>query len=185
VPAIAALFFPAAEHVALARRQLVKRRALVASVRGDERLDHLGIHDRAALGDRADRADELVDVVDALLEQVGAALAPVLEQRQRVPRLRVLAEHDDADPRVALAQEVGRADALVGPGRRHPDVGDDDVRPLGLDCGEQRVQVVAGGDDLDVGLRLEQAARALADEVVVVGDDDAQRHARSLGRSGR
>ena len=46
-----------------------------------------------------------------------------------------------------------------------------------LDRGEQRVEVAADGDDLELGLRLEQAPHALADEVVVLGEHEADRHA--------
>ena len=45
-----------------------------------------------------------------------------------------------------------------------------------VDRVEQRVEVPAHGDDLEVGLRLEQAPHSLADEVVVVGQHDPDRH---------
>ena len=51
-----------------------------------------------------------------------------------------------------------------------------------LDRGEQRLEVAADGDDLDVRLRLEQTTDALADEVVVVGEHDADRHERRIRR---
>ena len=60
--------------------------------------------------------------------------------------------------------------------RRHADVRDDDVRPLGVDRSEQRVEVAAHGRDLEVGLRLEQPPDALADEVVVLGEHEPDRH---------
>ena len=71
------------------------------------------------------------------------------------------------------------------PRRRHADVRDDDVRALGIDGGEQRVEIAARRDDLDLGLRLEQAPDALADEIVVFGEHDSDRHAPSLRRLGR
>ena len=79
-----------------------------------------------------------------------------------------------------LAQVLGCADALVGARRRHPDVGEHDIRQLRLDGGEQRVEVAAGSNDLDVGARLEQAPRALAHEIVVFGEHDAERHPSKL-----
>ena len=66
------------EHLALARRQLVERRALAPrAARVDERLDDLRVDHRAAVGDRADRRRQLGAVVHALLEQVGAAVGAV------------------------------------------------------------------------------------------------------------
>ena len=49
-----------------------------------------------------------------------------------------------------------------------------------VDRGEQRVVVARRRDDLDVGLRVEQADDAFAHEVVVLGDDDPDRHPRRL-----
>src|SRR3954453_11643642 len=56
------------EHLALARRELRERRALRPRLRGDERLDDLRVHHRAAGGDGLDRRQQLRAVVDALLE---------------------------------------------------------------------------------------------------------------------
>ena len=117
-------------------------------------------------------------ILHALLQEVGAPRAAALEEREHVARVRVLAEHDDADLRVRLAQPLGGLDPLVGVARRHADVGDDDVRPLRVDRGEQRVEVAAHGRDLEVGLGLEQAPDALADEVVVLGEHEPDRHGR-------
>ena len=47
---------------------------------------------------------------------------------------------------------------------------------LGLDGREQRVEIAADGGDLEVGLRREQPPHALADEVVVLGEDEPDRH---------
>ena len=65
-----------AQHVPLARRQLVERRLLAAGVLGDQRLDDLRVDHRAALGDGADRRDELLDVLHALLQEVRAPALP-------------------------------------------------------------------------------------------------------------
>ena len=101
---------------------------------------------------------------------------PCFEQRQRVRRFDVLAEHDDADVGMAGAELVRGAHALVGPGRRHPDVGEHDVGRVGGDGREQRVEVLARADDLDVVLRREQPGDALAHEVVVLGHQHPDRH---------
>ena len=51
-----------------------------------------------------------------------------------------------------------------------------DVGLLGVDRGEQLVEVAARADDLDVVLRLEQAGEPFAHEIVVFGDDHPDRH---------
>ena len=74
-----------------------------------------------------DRRHELLDVLDALLQEVRAPGGAAFQERERIARLGVLAEHDDAD--------VGRGSRAVAwrPGcprrsaRRHADVGDHDV----------------------------------------------------------
>ena len=38
------------------------------------------------------------------------------------------------------------------------------------------IEVTADGGDLEIGLRLEQTPDALADEVVILGEDEANRH---------
>ena len=81
-----------------------------------------------------------------------------------------------------LAQRVRGAHALVGAGRRHPDVGEHDVGELGVDGRQQLVEVAARADDLEVRLRLEQADDALADEVAVLGDHDAHGHRPEVTR---
>ena len=152
-----------AQHVALARRQLSERRFVVAGGLRHQGFDHLRIDHRTALRDSQNRAGELVEILDSLLEEVRTASAPTLQQRQDVLRVRVLAEDDDADLRMPLAQALGRLYALIRATRRHTYVGDDDVRPLGIDCGEKRCEVVTRCDDSKVLARLEQPANAFPD----------------------
>ena len=177
--AIAALFLPSAISRSTSRsrgRQPVDGRGLDSGLLGDEALDHLRVDHRAAAGDGLDGCDELGEVVDPLLQQVRASGGPGLEQRKRVAGLAVLAEHDDADLRMCHSQALCGLDALVDAVRRHADVGEDDVGALGLDRCEQRVEVAARGCDLDLRLELEQATETLADEVVVIGEHDPDRH---------
>ena len=82
---------------------------------------------------------------------------------------------------IRLAQPLGGLDPLVGVARRHADVGDDDVRPFGLDRGEERIEIAARGHDLQVGLRLEQTPETLTDEVVILGEHEPDRHGRGYG----
>src|SRR5438477_147995 len=82
------------------------RPGLAPRLLGDESLDHLRIDDRSSVCHSPDCRDELADVVDALLEQVRAALRPCLEERKRVSGLQVLTEHDHANVRMLDAQPV-------------------------------------------------------------------------------
>ena len=121
-------------HLALARRQLGER--VVRGTPADELADDLRVERRAALGDALDGGGELVDVGDAILEQVADALA-AREELGRVAGLDVLREHEHAGVGVALADLARRAQALVGVRRRHLDVDDRDVGPVQPDVAEQ------------------------------------------------
>ena len=88
----------------------------------------------------------------------------------------MLAEHDDPDLGARLTKLRRRLDALVRQPGRHPDVGDDDIRAVRCDRLEQRVEIAARRDDLEVVLRLEQMPEPLADEVLVFGQHDPDRH---------
>ena len=67
----------------------------------------------------------------------------------------------------------GRPQPLVRVRRRHPDVGDDQVRRVPRGEREQGVGVLDGGDDLVAG-PLEDADEALAQQRGVLGEDDPQ-----------
>ena len=162
------------EDLAFARRQLVERRAVALAIGGEQLLDDARVDRGAALGDDLDRGEELVPIVDALLEQVAAALGAVLEHGQRVGGAGVLAEDDDADLGVGLPQATRDPDPLFVAGGRHPDVGDDDVGWIGLDRGEERVPVTEGGDQVDRVDRADDLVQRLADQVGVIGEEDAQ-----------
>ena len=168
------------QHLELARGELLERVVLGARPGLRELLDDLRIDQRAALGHRADRCRELRSVVHAILEQIGPAVRAVLEQRQGVGRRRELAQDHDADLRVALAELLREADALVGLRRWHPDVGDDDVRWIGVAQRKQGVVVARGIDHLDRRIIGQQAANPLADQQVVLAEHDADRHAMNL-----
>ena len=159
----AALFLPwaiSAEHLALAGSQVGERRGPGPAARGHEDLDHLRVDDRAAAGDVADGRHDLVGIRDPLLQQVGAALRAAL----RAARARTTGRRT-ARARPRRARDGSRrswfagSDALVGPGRRHPDVGHHHVGRIGLDRVEQRREVADERHDLDVGLRLEELLR--------------------------
>ena len=121
-----------------------------------------------------DRGDQVLAVAQAVLEQIRAPVGAAVQQREAVARIGVLADHDHADLRMGLAQAVGEHDALGIAGRRHPDVGDHDVGQLGLDRLGELAAVLAGRDQLDPRIGVEQVLERLAHEVVVVGHDHAE-----------
>ena len=129
------------------------------------------------------RADQLVERRDPLLEQVAQPGHAVGEQLEGVVVLDVLRQHHDADARVPRADLLGRLDALVAERRRHPDVGDDGVRAVRLDGGEQRRRVGDGVHQLHVVGLAEQGGDAGADQVVVVGEHHPQRHGVTVSAS--
>jgi hypothetical protein len=75
---------------------------------------------------------------------------------------------------------LGGAHPLVRAGRRHADVGQHHVGPMGFDRGQQRVVVVARGDDLQVVLPFQQPGHALAHQVAVLGKHHLGRHAEKV-----
>ena len=86
-------------------------------------------------------------------------------------------------PSCWAAQLEGEAQALVGEGRRHPDVDDRDVGRVLGDRAAQRAGVAdgAGDDEAAVDQELDQA---VAQDGRVLGDGDPQR-AGHHGESGR
>ena len=123
-------------------------------------------------------ADQLVDVGHPFLQQVGPPGRPGLEQRQRVGRLDVLAQHDDADPGMGHPQLGCDADTFVGAGGRHADVGDDHVGDVVGDGSPALSQIPARCDQRQVRLGPDEGGQALADQVVIVGEHDPDGHRR-------
>ena len=73
-------------------------------------------------------------------------------------------------------QLVGGADAFVGTSRGHADVGDDHIGGVLLDALEERRQVGSDTDELEVALSGEEATHAVAQQDVVLGQHDPDRH---------
>ena len=85
---------------------------------------------------------------------------------------------------MVLAEFGGGADALVGAGRRHADVGQHHVGLAAFDGGEQFGKVDAQLGDLDVVVCAEQLDDALADEQGVFGHHEPDHHrCRTIVRS--
>ena len=150
------------------------------TLRRDEQVHDPRVHDRAAVCDGLQGGEELCAVVHALLEQVPAAVRARLEQGKRVARLGVLAEHNHSHVRVGLPQERRKPDPLVAIGRGHPDVRQHHVRWIGLDCLEQRGEICVRAHELDGLLSGEHLSEALSHEQIVVRDDDADGHGRTI-----
>ena len=86
-PVVGEAFDDQREHVAFARRERGER--VADALAAEHARDDLRIERGAAGRDAADRGQELVEVGDAVLEQVADALRVVAEQLQRSLQLRV------------------------------------------------------------------------------------------------
>ena len=138
------------EHLALARGER-RQRTVVARAR-QQPGDDLRVERGAAGGDAPQRGGELVDVADAVLEQVAEPCGALREQPRRDAGLDVLGEDHDAHLRVPGADLVRGAQALVGVRRRHPDVDDRDVRLVLRDLRRSSSSADAAcASDLDPG----------------------------------
>ena len=135
----------------------------------DEARDHLGVERRAALGDTLRGGEELADLEYAVFEQVAEAAEG--DERDCVGRFDVLGEDEHAQLWMRLLRLPRGARTLVGEGRWHPDVQDDEVGIVIGDRERQRVGISEGGDDLVSGV-LEQSPEPLAKQHLVLGDHD-------------
>ena len=173
--AIAALLQPSATRARISCSRGVsvsKRRVLAPSLRRQQQLDDPRVDDRAPRGHLPQRTGQVAPVLDAILEQVGAAIGAVLQELRRIQRLGVLAEDHDADVRLRPPELGGEPDALVGVRRRHADVRQHDVGTTSPTVVRSESIVAARRDDLDVLLVLEHAQDRLASQVAVLAEDD-------------
>ena len=186
-PAISAFDRPRAiepEHVELPARELRQRggnagvRAWPAHVVGDQPARDLRREQGIARRHDAHRLGELRG--RRVLEQEAARarahrLVDVLVEVER-------GEHEDPGPRLAGDEPARRLDAVQP---RHAHVHEHDVRLVQareLD-GLRAVRRLA--DDGDVGLRLEDHAKAAADQRLIVGQQDADHGVLGSGRRAR
>ncbi len=126
---------------------------VVGALAPDELADDGGVERGAAVGDPAHGGAELLEVGDAVLEEVADPLGARLEKRHRVARLDVLREKQHADVGMALADLARSLQSLVRVGRRHADVDHRHVRLVHRDVAQE----VLGG----AGLRHDLEARLL------------------------
>ena len=85
------------EDLALACRELVQW--ILMPSPADQEGDHAGIDDELPRRDPADAADEVIEILDAILEHVARAARPILDEADRVVHLHVLGEHEHPDAR--------------------------------------------------------------------------------------
>ena len=146
--------------------------AAVAADGADHGVDDLGVEHRTAGRDLAHGTSELIALGDTVLQEVPVPGRPLAQQRHGVVGVVVLRQHDHAGAGMALADLLGGVDALALERRGHANVGDEHLRRGLGGAGDQLV--VVGGDthDLEVGLDAEHRPHALADDDVVVGQED-------------
>src|SRR5918996_5642394 len=157
------------ENLALARRELLER--IVGRAGGDKLDDQRRVDDRTAAAKAVDALKELVDVRNPALQQVAASL-PARQERRRVLDLDVGREDKDRRLRDLVANGLCRPETFRRVIRRHPDVDDGKVGPM-LAYEIQELRRIAGLTNDAVARDREQAGDPLAEQEVVVGDDDA------------
>ena len=183
--AIAAFERPSAIRPSTSRSRAVRRlERVLAPAAAEQQRDDLGVERRAAARHAPDSVGERVHVRHAILEQVAGALGGLREQLERVGLLDVLREHEHRRARVLGADPVGGAQALVGVGRRHPDVDHRDVGMVGSDLAQQILGVAGLAGHFEAGF-LEQARQTLAQQHGVVGDHDTDFGVTHTGISAR
>ncbi len=153
---------------------LVGREPLERPRRCHQRLDDLGIEHRPAGRDLVHGADQPVAVRDPLLQQVRETRGALGQQGDGVLRVVELRQHHDARAGLEAPYVFGGRDPFVGERRRHPDVGDDDVRPVLFGCRDKPVVVFCDRDDRQPGPHGQQRPDSFPHEDVVVRQQDTQ-----------
>ena len=147
----------------------------------DQHLDDARVDHRTASRHLANGADQLVDVGHALFQQIGATACALLEERERVLGLRVLAQDDDAHGGPLRPQALRGAKALVSAGRWHADVRDDHLGVVLLDGSLEIGKIDAARQQLDFFGGLEELPDAFAEQVVILGEHHTDRHGMRIG----
>ena len=124
----------------------------------------------ACSGHRSDGADDLVLV--GALEEVAAR--PGLHGGEHRGVVVVHREHQHRRLRRGLAHAPGRADTVE---HWHPDVDEQHIGPRQLDLADRALTILGLPHDLDAVDGRQQGSQATADDRVVVGDHDTDRHA--------
>ena len=141
---------------------------------GKEVADHLGVERGAAGRDPGHGVGELVHVGDPVLEQVAHAGRAGAQQPGRIHGLDVLRQHQHRGARMGPAQLDRGPQPFIGPGGRHPDIGDDHVGVMLRDRRQQGGAVGDRGAHL-VALVFQQPGQPGPEQGGVLGDHDAHR----------
>ena len=173
------------EDLPLSVGQLCERRMGQSLLPVDQPLHDLGVEHRAALGHLFQRADQLIQVGHAFLQQVAQACGAFLQQLVGVVLFGKLRQHHHADVGVFGPDAPGSLEPFRTMGGRHADVREDGARLLLLHGVQQRGEVGHGRHQLDVLGPAEQGRRALPDEVVILGEHDPERHGWIVPSEGR
>ena len=147
------------------------QRALGAPA-GEELRDDFRVECGAPFRHAANGVDEVLDVEDAILQQVADPAAAGGEQLGRVGVLDVLRDDEDRHLRHGSPQLERGAQALVAEARRQADVDDRDV---GLLAARRMDQCVAVGDGVDdrEAVVAQQPGEPVAEQREVFGDQDS------------
>jgi len=164
------------EDLLLPRAEAVEPRRGRPGLVLDEDLDDLRIDDGAALGDAAHGVRDLRAVIQPILEEIRATIRSVLQQRERVGRIAVVAEDDDTGAGAGAAQLPRQPDPVIGHVRAHADPYDGNVQIVFANGGAHGIGVAADGDEVDARRLFEHLPDCLADKEMVVGDSDAHGH---------
>ena len=144
------------------------------SLSRDQGVDDQRIDDRSPGRHLIERADQVLKITDAILEQVCQTCGAVIEERSGVALICVLRQHHDADPGVLGTDGAGSLDALHMVTGRHADIGENRAWGESPYRIEQLARITDAGYDLDLPGVFQQTAYAFAYEVVVLGDDDPE-----------
>jgi hypothetical protein len=160
------------EHLAFAGREVGHRTP--AARPSNHSLDDLGVERRASTRDAAHGIGEEGEVTNPMLEQIADPFGAVADELQRVPRLDVLRQDQNADLRVIGAYLSRGAQPIIGVVGRHLDVCYDRLWLVGSRLAEQVGRVRRDRHDLEAGL-LEYGHDPFSGQRLVFPDDYAQR----------
>ena len=141
---------------------------------GEEGAGHFGAEVGVPAGDRADRQEEFLG--DRPLEEIPLGAIP-----EGLPDQTLVGIHgEDQGPGLRCpAAQPGHGLEPVQVG--HGDVDDENIGPQTLHQGQGLRTVGRLAEDRDVPRPLQEGADALADQVMIVGDDDADHAPSKVG----
>ena len=166
------------QHLSFALRKLPQDGVRLPVLPGNQPFHDSRVQNGSAPGDVVERPYKLFEITDALLQQVPEPLGTVLEQVVRIVFFGVLRKDDHADLRMLRSNPLGCVDALGRVRRRHSNVRQDDIGKLLLHRSQKLVEVGGRRHQVDILDACKEGRCTLPDEVVVLGEHNAQRHER-------